>query len=101
MNQGNLQNLKNRGYFCRMKIHREGYRYILIASVTWALLGFVLVRTLLDWPIINIALNIIFFLLWFWIIWFFRLPNRTHIHGENKITAPADGKVVVIEETFE
>jgi len=85
-----------------MKLHREGYRHVLIASVVWALLGFALIRVLLvDWPVIAIALNIIFFLLWFWVLWFFRLPNRTHSVGENKIVAPADGKVVVIEETIE
>jgi phosphatidylserine decarboxylase len=84
-----------------MKIHREGYKYILIATVLWGAIWLVSSQYIgniiwLFWPI-----QIICFLLWFWIIWFFRLPARTHIHGEDKITAPADGKVVVIEETFE
>ena len=84
-----------------MRLHREGYRHVLIASVIWALLGFVLLKLLVDWPIINFALNVIFFLLWFWVLWFFRLPKRAHSEGEDKVTAPADGKVVVIEETTE
>ncbi|MBL7718533.1 MAG: phosphatidylserine decarboxylase family protein [Flavipsychrobacter sp.] len=84
-----------------MKLHREGYKYVLIASAIWALLGFVLVRFLVDWPVINVALNVVFFLLWFWVLWFFRLPNRQHAEGEYLIVAPADGKVVVIEETTE
>ena len=84
-----------------MKLHREGYKYVLIASAVWALLGFTLVRLLVDWPGINLLLNIVFFLLWFWVLWFFRLPNRSHTHGEEKIVSPADGKVVVIEEVFE
>ncbi|HYD21491.1 MAG TPA: phosphatidylserine decarboxylase family protein [Flavipsychrobacter sp.] len=84
-----------------MKLHREGYKYVLIASAVWALLGFTLVRLLVDWPAINLLLNIVFFLLWFWVLWFFRLPNRSHTHGEEKIVSPADGKVVVIEEVFE
>ena len=33
-----------------MKLHREGYKYVLIASAVWALLGFTLVRLLVDWP---------------------------------------------------
>jgi phosphatidylserine decarboxylase len=46
-------------------------------------------------------LNFLCFLLWAWVIWFFRLPVREFSAGEQIIVAPADGKVVVIEETFE
>src|SRR5690606_17330794 len=46
-------------------------------------------------------INIIFFLLWFWVLWFFRIPNRNFTTGNDLIIAPADGKVVVIEETEE
>jgi phosphatidylserine decarboxylase len=84
-----------------MTLHREGYKYILIATIVWAVVGYFTVRVLGDIPILAVLINITCFLLWFWIIWFFRLPARTHIAGEEKIMAPADGKVVVIEETFE
>ena len=84
-----------------MKFHREGYRYIAIASVSWFILGYASFYFLPGWPLIVWPLNIIFFLLWFWVLWFFRLPARTHTNDEQKITCPADGKVVVIEETFE
>ena len=84
-----------------MRLHREGYKYILIATVVWALIGYFSYRFLFEVPIVFWLLNIIIFLLWFWIIWFFRLPNRTFSMGEERIVAPADGKVVVIEETFE
>jgi len=83
-----------------MRLHREGYKYILIATVVWALIGYFSYRFLFEVPIVFWLLNIIIFLLWFWIIWFFRLPNRTFSMGEERIVAP-DGKVVVIEETFE
>jgi len=84
-----------------MTLHREGYKYIAIATVVFALVAYLNQRFLLDiwwlfWPI-----QVIFFLLWLWIVWFFRIPNRTFTHGENLVIAPADGKVVVIEETFE
>ena len=84
-----------------MRIHREGFKYIIIATVLWAIVGFISYSYLYDvlwlfWPI-----QIVFFLLWFWIIWFFRLPARNFVHGESRVIAPADGKVVVIEETFE
>jgi len=84
-----------------MRIHREGYKYILIATVLWAVLAFVSYKFFYSLPALFYLFNFICFLLWFWIIWFFRLPGRTFAPGEEKIIAPADGKVVVIEETFE
>jgi phosphatidylserine decarboxylase len=44
--------------------------------------------------------GILLFLLLF-VISFFRLPKREHTFDENAIIAPADGKVVVIEETVD
>jgi phosphatidylserine decarboxylase len=85
-----------------MTLHREGTKYIIIASVLWAGILAVTYRYLsgdLIW--LFYAINLICFLLWFWILWFFRLPKRLHTEGENMIVAPADGKVVVIEEAFE
>jgi phosphatidylserine decarboxylase len=38
---------------------------------------------------------------WLFIISFFRLPKRVHTFDENAIISPADGKVVVIEETVD
>ena len=84
-----------------MTLHREGTKYILIASIAWLLIGAATFYFLYDWPWLYIPLHIICFLLWFWIIWFFRIPARTFTSGEKLIVAPADGKVVVIEETFE
>ncbi|MEI8279462.1 MAG: phosphatidylserine decarboxylase family protein [Bacteroidota bacterium] len=84
-----------------MRIHREGYKYILIATVLWALIGYVSYRFLFQIALLFYPINLICFLLWFWIIWFFRLPNRVHTEGADLAICPADGKVVVIEETFE
>jgi len=84
-----------------MRIHREGYKYILIATALWALIGYFSYTMLFAIPVLFWLVNITCFLLWFWIIWFFRLPNRNFAEGEERIIAPADGKVVVIEETYE
>lgn len=84
-----------------MKLHREGYKYILLASFIWAVVWWLCSLWLLDILWLLILINIAAFLLWFWIIWFFRLPNRTLSTGDNLVVAPADGKVVVIEETTE
>lgn len=84
-----------------MRIHREGYKYILIATVLWVLLGIVSYKFFYSVPLLFWLFNFICFLLWFWIIWFFRLPSRVFSEGEEQVIAPADGKVVVIEETYE
>jgi len=84
-----------------MYIHREGYYHILIATVLWILISWVNYHFLFDFPVVYWLIQVVFFLLWFWVLWFFRIPNRTFTQGGNLITAPADGKVVVIEETFE
>ena len=44
------------------------------------------------------ALNLIFLIL---VIQFFRIPKRSKTYDKNEIVCPADGKVVVIEETEE
>jgi phosphatidylserine decarboxylase len=83
-----------------MKIHREGYRYIIIATILWIGLGWLAGHFI---PVMWLAgvITFILFLVWFWVVAFFRLPSRNFVHGEDKIIAPADGKVVVIEETYE
>ena len=85
----------------RIHIHKEGYK----------ILGFGLIILL----IFNIIVNIIWadsgiviwacffcsFLLYIFLLFFFRLPTRSLETDPGLIYAPADGKVVVIEETME
>jgi phosphatidylserine decarboxylase len=82
--------------------HKEGFKIIFIATLLFALL------TMVTWLLIPalLWLKIIFSAIWlfFWIIilQFFRNPTRTVPHiNDNIVYAPADGKVVVIEETDE
>lgn len=85
-----------------MKIHREGYRYIIIATVLWIGIAWAAnhyIPASYFW--VTAVITFLLFLVWFWVVAFFRLPSRNFVHGENKIIAPADGKVVVIEETYE
>ena len=84
-----------------MTLHREGYRYIILATVLWAILGWLSYHFLFTLPWLMYPINFLLFLVWAWVIWFFRLPLRQFEEGEQKVIAPADGKVVVIEETFE
>jgi phosphatidylserine decarboxylase len=84
-----------------MTLHREGTKYILLATLFWAAIGTISWFYVRDIPVLFGAINLVCFLLWFWIVWFFRLPKRDFSTGENVVIAPADGKVVVIEETYE
>ena len=82
-----------------MTIHREGYRIIAVSIFIFAainILSFYFFNDALRWLAVSILLVSIIVLLF--VILFFRVPNRSLTFSENKIVAPADGKVVVIEE---
>lgn len=82
-----------------MTIHREGYKSIAIASLIFGAINVVVYyffSASLMW-----LCNIIFILtlgLLLFLVSFFRVPNRKLTIQEGAIVAPADGKVVVIEE---
>jgi len=82
-----------------MTIHKEGTASIVMAAVIVAVASLIanyFLMPVYGWIyLIILALLIICFL---FIVSFFRIPERNMTYGENKIIAPADGKVVVIEE---
>jgi phosphatidylserine decarboxylase len=83
-----------------MTIHREGYWPLVITVVVLTVLN-VLFFTFLptnSWPKIIMIASVILFLL---ILQFFRNPKIITELDPNKVYAPADGKVVVIEQTLE
>ena len=82
-----------------MTIHREGYKSIAIATLFFGALNILLywfLGTTLLWLCITILIISLVFVLF--IVSFFRIPNRVLTIRSNAIIAPADGKVVVIEE---
>ncbi len=86
-----------------MTLHREGYGIMLGALV--ATLGLSALNywefTKIDSLILFIFIELVLFTFFVLIVQFFRVPTRTCPYGENDIVCPADGKVVVIEETEE
>jgi len=81
-------------------IHREGYKLIAGFFVLLALLnGVVLYFGPPSWLLG--ALLVLSLGFWILIIQFFRNPKRSTPANNNHIIAPADGKVVVIEEVEE
>ena len=80
-------------------IHKEGHRIIFTILVILLCLNYTITYFGVLWlnNITHIS-SIIFFLL---ILQFFRNPIRIVTASENEVVAPADGKVVVIEEVEE
>ena len=82
-----------------MTIHKEGYRTIAIATILFAILNLLsfyfisFFSPVISWIIFAVTLFLLLFLLSF-----FRLPHCRLTIDASKIIAPADGKVVVIEE---
>jgi len=85
-----------------MRIHREGIR-IIIGTLIFAAIGMALnaVFLLNCLPILFYVITIIVFFLLLLVIQFFRIPKRNKTYKGNEIVCPADGKIVVIEETEE
>ncbi|WP_295125969.1 phosphatidylserine decarboxylase family protein [uncultured Chitinophaga sp.] len=84
-----------------MKIHREGSATILLTLLALALINGIVYYFTSQFAIVTWGLLIISLAFWLFIISFFRIPSRVFKEDENLIIAPADGKVVVIEETVE
>jgi phosphatidylserine decarboxylase len=85
-----------------MTIHREGYKSIAIGTII-----FIALNLLFSW-IFSASLPwlcTIFFILTLglllFLVSFFRIPARTLTINDGQIICPADGKVVVIEETVD
>ena len=87
--------------FFKMTIHKEGYATIGISIVFLTLVNYAVYHFFADFRMVKIASFIISFLLMLIVLQFFRSPRRTIILDDNHILAPADGKVVVIEEADE
>ncbi len=83
-----------------MTIHKAGFLLLLkifIGLILINLLSFYLI----DNPKIVYTILGITAVMYILIVNFFRFPNRVIIQDDNTILAPADGKIVVIEETEE
>ena len=85
----------------KFKIHREGYRIIIgvfLALVIMNAGGMMIWQGPTIWHFTAMIVSLLFLA---FIIMFFRTPARHLEPDPLLIYAPADGKIVVIEETFE
>lgn len=82
-----------------MRINKEGYR-IIITSALFCLLFWGLFYYLTCKHVSSAVLSLssaLLFMIWLFIVAFFREPRRVKIHDEDLIFAPCDGRVVVTE----
>jgi phosphatidylserine decarboxylase len=83
-----------------MTIHKEGYKTILmIGAAVFILIMLSLQYIQPSMPLVHNLLSVVLVAFWLFIVYFFRIPSRNFTYDENAIVSPADGKVVVIEET--
>lgn len=85
-----------------MKIHKEGYKTIIVVAIVLGLINTSFFYYLSD--IMPLTAWLIIFasvILFLFIVSFFRSPNRELTISHPQIICPADGKVVVIEEIFD
>ena len=84
-----------------MKFHKEGYASLILVLVFSAIIHFIAFYFFKTFIIAHLFAHLLSLFLIITILQFFRNPKREFTKGDNLIIAPADGKVVVIEETEE
>ncbi|MCX6255845.1 MAG: phosphatidylserine decarboxylase family protein [Bacteroidia bacterium] len=84
-----------------MHIHKEGYKILAFGLTTLLILNIVVNIIWADIEIVRWTFFVCSFMLYIFLLFFFRLPTRSMEPDPGLIYAPADGKVVVIEETME
>lgn len=85
-----------------MTIHKEGYPTIILTLLVLGVLNYVTHNFLgNEFQLIKISVITLSVILLIIVLQFFRHPRRKINRNQNVIIAPADGKVVVIEEAVE
>lgn len=82
-------------------IHREGYTIIATTLVLVASLGWLVQHYLSDYKILSWGLYALLLVMLVLVVQFFRNPTRHTVIDPKTVIAPADGKIVIIEEVEE
>lgn len=84
-----------------MTIHKEGRVLLFVLLIILIIINVLAIAYLPGLKLAQYLILAISLLFWLLILQFFRSPNRAIETNENQVLAPADGKVVVIEEVEE
>ena len=83
-----------------MTIHKDCYKIIFFVWIAAGALSFLILR-FVPFPFISYPLcSILMFIMGF-VLFFFRVPQREYVPGDNVVTSVADGEVVVLEKVYE
>ncbi len=84
----------------KVSIHKEGHDFILIIGAILLLIN-ILIAFVAKSALLSVTLALASSFIFFMVGYFFRIPHREMFLDDGKIIAPADGKVVVIEQVHE
>jgi len=84
-----------------MSIHKEGYKILIFGFITLLVVNVIVNIIWFDYDLVKWAFIICSMMLYVFLLFFFRWPSRQLEPDHGIVYAPADGKVVVIEDTFE
>jgi phosphatidylserine decarboxylase len=84
----------------KVSIHKEGHDFILAIGLLFLLIN-IPIAFIAKSALLSITLALVSSFLFFMVGYFFRIPHRNMLIDHGKIIAPADGKVVVIEQVHE
>jgi phosphatidylserine decarboxylase len=84
-----------------MSIHKEGYKILVFGFITLVVVNLVINIVWSDHDLVRWAIIICSLMFYIFLLFFFRWPARHLEPDHGLIYAPADGKVVVIEDTYE
>jgi len=83
-----------------VRIHREGLRFILVMFALLAvILSLISIHVQQEW--VHYVLYAVAAVFFYFVVRFFRVPDRRIVKDDRAIFAPADGKIVVMEEVDE
>ncbi len=84
-----------------MTIHREGKYWVLGTLSAFVIINALVLTTREQQDWLSLLVFTVTFIFLILIVQFFRYPKRSATRNENYVIGPADGKVVVIEQTTE
>jgi phosphatidylserine decarboxylase len=84
-----------------MAIHKEGYKILAFGFIALVVVNVIVNIAWADHDLVRWGFLVCSLMLYIFLLFFFRWPARNLEPDHGLIYAPADGKVVVIEDTFE
>lgn len=83
-----------------MIIHKDCYGTILLVWLICAPLAYLFFH-FIPWPIVSYPLCTVPLFIMGFVLFFFRVPERSRTGADNAVTSVADGRVVVIDNVYE